>query len=217
MIASRRAKEMFDEYSRHLEIAAETQYSLQMANENLKLAERYSSETKIVVPDLLFVPSWRKEWSEVEKELNYHLKLMRGLQDHKLVMQFNGDDFDIALPFGATEADKANYQFGFWPIVAAVAAGILALGALARSIYVEKKFIDLQSKMSSAMSAADRMFKDVGGSVLKNWDYLKKEEGWDKKEELTSMFPQIGSSISKGLGWGAAIAVPLLIWSFTRK
>lgn len=212
-------KAKFDEYRLRIDQAADLSLACDLLDDNLKTAEQFGIKNKLVLPDVMLWKMRSKELEELDKELVIHRRIIRDLEDHKLQMIRRPDgDFDVSLLPGGTSDEAAKYQLGAVLIVGvAVAAIVIGVAALARSLYVEKKYADLRRKNNEAMATADRLISSQGGTIQKNWEYAKKAHDWDKNLEIEGFIPSLKSMASQGLKWGILIAIPLIALAFVRK
>ena len=215
MIVNAQQKRKYDLFLKRINYASNNLYANDLLIKNANLAYAFSQKQKIVVPDLLFLPGWQSQHYQPKSEIDHWLKLQRGLEDHKLYYVNRRDDFDVGLDPSSTADEVENWRFGALPIIAVVAI-VIAVGALARSIYLETKTIEIKNKLRHALDTADKLISKSDPATKRMWENAKKDGEWDKNNEVAGFLPQIGQSITSGLKWGAAIGIPVLVFMITR-
>lgn len=216
MIPTKKQEAKWLKFQKRVNNASNQLYGCDLLNTNAHTAVNFGNQQSIAVSDLMFLPAWRKELTELKKENSHWLKLLRGMEDHKLLMVDRpDDDFNIGLPPTATDDEVASWKFGALPIIAVVAL-VVATAALARSLYVEYKAIQLKRKLKDAVETADKLFKKTDPATKRMWEIAKDEGEWDKNNEIAGIIPQIQETLGTGIKWGAAIGIPVLIFMITQ-
>jgi hypothetical protein len=216
MIPNKKQKRKYDLFSKRVNSASNQLYGCALLEKNATTAIDFGERYKISVPALMFVPGWRRELLQLSKENKHWLRLLRGMEDHRLYfVDRPDDDFDIGLPPGATGDEVANWRFGAVPIIAVVAI-VVATAALARSLYVEYQAIKIKKKLKDAVDTADKLFLKTDPATARMWQNHKQDGEWDKNNEIAGIIPQIEETVSSGLKWGVAIGIPVLIFLITQ-
>jgi len=153
---------------------------------------------------------------ETNKGFSQLRELIQRVQNHDLAIRFTGDDFDIVNPQAGDET------LGFWPLVA-IAAVVIAAGALAGLAYYRREYKDIESKYNPVIRATKRQFcENSSPEVCNEWNRFLVEEGYGEREDLIDEIGRnVGKSASSGAKWGLTIGIPLLalyvIWSLQKK
>lgn len=155
------------------------------------------------------------------KEVETLKDLMCQVNQNKLGirMNANGQDLDIVQPKEG-EPVLEGAQLG-WVIPVIVIAVIVA-AIIARWLYLEDEVGELNDQFDGVIERSDEaLCKDPKSQQCKNWIAAKKSGSYYRRQtmidDLKNAAGAVGTWTKNKLGWGLIIAVPLLLWSFTRK
>ena len=161
------------------------------------------------LPD--FPPSLERRFLKVRDESRDVKELVRKVQDREYGLRWTGSDFDVIEPPSALQGI-------FIPI--AIGTGIVALGGLiARLVYLEGESTELGDKYNTILEKTDRQLcADPFSSTCRDWERTKADKDYTKNETMADTIRGSVKTVSKGLGTGLLIAVPLLAYAiFMRK
>lgn len=139
------------------------------------------------------------------------------LKSGALGVQFSEGDFSILAPPGTSDDVIADYK-SMGMIVAFVVGAIVAVGVIAYVALLESHNTTLVKRIETLRYDAGAKFCDDPNSVIcQTWLQREKAEGYKqtegKIESVKKWLSGAAESAKTGLGWGIAIAIPLvLIW-----
>lgn len=167
--------------------------------------------------------------TEAKKELNIIsadiLRIKKAIalvEANELGIQFSVDgEISIVAPTSYTKEQIASYGLGAWPLIL-IGVGIVLIGGIvARALWMESKNAELESKVDGWTKFVDgELCKDPNDPKCAAWKTEKAKDYTPTKntiDRLVEGLAEVGTTAKKGLGWGIAIAIPLLAWGFLKK
>ena len=208
---------LYERYKDNVRQSTNYSQSIDLLSQNVKTADDFAQNHSISVPGLLLWSHWQADKADLDKQLALSQRIVEGLESHKLAMVRTQNDFDVTLPASATADEKALYTLGAIPILVAIGVVVVAVGAVAYSVWMTTKYVSLRRKYKDLLDTSDRLFTDPPAAVKSAWEASKKTKEWDEIEQTSDNFwADIGSKLKMGLGVGVAIAIALFAYSFTR-
>lgn len=123
-----------------------------------------------------------------------------------------GEDLDIIQPEPASLG---------WILPAAIGV-VLVIGIIARWAFLEREVDEVSTEYNGIMKRADMaLCADPGSQMCADWKHDKATGGYFKRETIIesvkNAVEKIGSGAKTGLGWGLALAVPLLLFMYLPR
>lgn len=162
----------------------------------------------------------------LQKNVRVFRRLIQGVEEEKIGLQFRNGDIDIVGPPTMTN-DELQYWKGFsgpaemgWLLIAAGILIVATAVAVIDALWNEANDVKLQN--NALLDDLNSRYCQVPSSELcKAWLQRKEERGYKKELTLAEQFQKaaekVGSTLTTGAGWGIALAIPLLAWMLIGK
>lgn len=123
-----------------------------------------------------------------------------------------GNDLDIIEPEQATLG---------W-ILPAVLGAVVVVGIIYRWATLETEVSEVTAQYNGIMKRSDMaLCADPNSQMCADWQADKQAGGYFKRETLIdsvkNAISSVGSGAKTGLGWGLALAIPVLLWLYMPK
>lgn len=124
----------------------------------------------------------------------------------------DGNDLDVIEPEPATLG---------W-ILPAVIGAVVIIGIIARWAHLENEVSEVTADYNGIMKRSDMaLCADPTSQMCADWKNDKQTGGYFKRETLIdsvkNAISSVGSGAKTGLGWGLALAIPVLLWLYMPK
>lgn len=124
----------------------------------------------------------------------------------------DGSDLDIIEPEPATLG---------WILPAAIGV-VIVIGIIARWAHLEKEVSEVTAEYNGILKRSDMaLCADPASQMCADWKTDKQTGGYFKRETLIdsvkNAISSVGSGAKTGLGWGLALAIPVLLWLYMPK
>ena len=191
----------------------------------LNIALDFAAERKLE-PPIWQMPGPFDRLITLQKKVAVFRRLIQGVEDEKIGLQFTNGDIDIVGAPSMTN-DELQYWKGFsgpadmgWLLIAAGIVIVSTVIALVDAVLEENKNLHLQN--NALLDDLNSRYCQVPGSELCSaWLQRKEEKGYKKElswaEEFQKAAAKVGSTLTTGAGWGIALAIPLLAWILIGK
>jgi hypothetical protein len=123
-----------------------------------------------------------------------------------------GNDLDIVEPEPATLG---------W-IIPAVLGAVVVAGIIYRWATLETEVSEVTAQYNGVLKRSDMaLCADPNSQMCQDWQNDKSTGGYFKRETLIESvkdaISSVGSGAKTGLGWGLALAIPVLLWLYMPK
>jgi hypothetical protein len=129
-------------------------------------------------------------------------------------MTADGKDLDIVQP----------KESGFGWVIPAIGISLIVAGAIKLWLELENEVDEISDKYNGVLEHSDKeLCKDPTSKTCKDWKASKNANDYHKRESIIdsvkNALVSAGGVAKKGLGWGIALAIPLLIMMYapTRR
>jgi len=191
-------------------------YAMKAQFRNIVQIHNFAKANKITLnePDL---PDLEKKMLTALAEIEFLKDQMCAVNQLELGVRVSqsGNDLDIIEP-------KQTETFGW--ILPAVIGAVIVVGIIARWAYLETEVNEVVSDYNGIMKRADMaLCENPDSEICQNWKKDKATGGYLKRETIIDSVKNavsaVGSTAKTGLGWGIALAIPLLafLWAPRRK
>jgi hypothetical protein len=123
-----------------------------------------------------------------------------------------GNDLDIIEP------EPANLGW----IIPAVLGAVVVIGIIYRWATLETEVSEVTAQYNGVLRRSDMaLCADPNSQMCQDWQSDKSAGGYFKRETLIdsvkNAISSVGSGAKTGLGWGLALAIPVLLWLYMPK
>jgi hypothetical protein len=123
-----------------------------------------------------------------------------------------GNDLDIIEP----EPENLGW------IIPAVLGAVVVIGIIYRWATLETEVSEVTAQYNGVLRRSDMaLCADPNSQMCQDWQSDKSAGGYFKRETLIdsvkNAISSVGSGAKTGLGWGLALAIPVLLWLYMPK
>jgi len=191
-------------------------YLMQVQWAQIKFTHAFAvkNEVNLGEPDL---PDFADRMFAALKEIEDLKKATSGVNNLSLGIRLseNGKDLDIVKP------KQETMSLGW--ILPAVIAGVVVIGIIARWAYLESEVSEITAKYNGVIKRADIALceHDPNSPICKDWKKAKAVGDYYKRESIIDSVKNavktVGGVAKKGVGYGIALAIPLLIFMYAPR
>lgn len=190
-------------------------YVMKLQWKNIKLTHEFAKKNSIDLgePDLPdFADRMFAALNKIESLKDAMCKVNQ--LDLGIRMTADGKDLDIVQP----------KESGFGWVIPAIGISLIVAGAIKLWLELENEVDEISDKYNGVLEHSDKeLCKDPTSKTCKDWKASKNANDYHKRESIIdsvkNALVSAGGVAKKGLGWGIALAIPLLIMMYapTRR
>lgn len=190
-----------------------TSHSMKLQYMNLLMAYQFAKTHGVSLPT--------DEMSMLEPRMQGALSAIERLKDDMADVRYlrsgirvsaDGTDLDILQP--------TSQSLGW--ILPVVIGAVIVVGIIARWIHLETEVQTISDQYNGILRHADlELCKDPSSQTCKDWETTKSHGAYSQREtvidSVKNAVTKIGSSVSRGLGAGLMLAIPVLMMLYLPR